>query len=113
MLTDLRYAYPSEKLYQAMHTLATGKGDVRSRLLCAFMGFHTLNEGAFPPEFREDWKWVMEQMTKYGPLIDHKGEVWRGSVENTMNRIKNTTGEKIAEKIFNISWELHTNKKYL
>lgn len=96
-----------------MYTLATGRGDVRARLLGAFMSFHTLNEDDFPEKYKKDWEWIMKQLTKCGPLLDHKGDVWRGSVENTMNKIKNSTGEKIAEKIFNIGWELHTNEKYL
>lgn len=108
-----RYSYTREKLYVAMHTLASGRGDVRARLLSAFMSFHTLNEDDFPEEYKKDWEWITKQLTKFGPLLDHKGEVWRGSVENTMNKIKNSTGEKIAEKIFNIGWELHTNEKYL
>jgi hypothetical protein len=96
-----------------MRTLATGKGDVRDRLLGAYMSFHTLNEKDFPEEFKKDWAWVMKQLTKYGPLRDYKGDVWLGSVENTMNRIRNSTGERIAKKIFDLGWELWTNEKYL
>ena len=108
-----RYSYTREKFYVTMRTLATEPGDVRTRLLSAFMTFHTLKKDDFPEEFKEDWEWIMKQLTKFGPLLDHKNEVWRGSVENTMNKIRNRTGEKIAERIFNIGWGLHTNDKYL
>lgn len=108
-----RYSYAQEKLYHAMLTLATSGGDVRSRLLSAFMSLHTLGVDDFPSEYQKDWSWIMKELTKYGPLLDHKGEPLRGSVENTMKRIKNTTGEKIARKIFDIGWDLHTNEKYL
>lgn len=96
-----------------MRTLATGKGDVRGRLLGAFMSLHTLDEEDFPEELKKDWVWIIKQLTKFGPVLDHKGEVRRGSVENTMSKIKNTTGSKIAGRIFDIGWELHTNEDYL
>ena len=108
-----QYPYAKEKLCVVMHELAAGKEDVRSRLLNAFMIFHTLKVDDFPLEFREEWKWIEGQLTKYGPLCDCNGKEILGSAENTMRRIRNSTGKRIAEKIFNIGWELHTNKKYL
>lgn len=108
-----RYKYAQEKLYGAMRSLATGQGDVRARLVEAFMSFHTLKEDDFPPKYREDWKWINTQLTKHGPIYDYKGRVYKGSVENTMGKIKNSAGRKIATKIFDIGYDLLTNEKYL
>jgi len=108
-----RYHYAQEKLYVAIRSLATGQGDVRARLVDAFMTFHTLKVDDFPPKYREDWKWIQNQLTKHGPIYDYKGRVYKGSVENTMSKIKNSTGRKIATKIFDIGYDLLTNEKYL
>ncbi len=108
-----RYDYAREKLYIAMRSLASGPGDVRARLLNAFLTFHTLKPADFPTQYQKDWTWIIEQMTKYGPIHDYKGAIWKGSVENTMSKIRNRTGQKIANKIFDIGWDLHTNVKFL
>jgi hypothetical protein len=108
----MKYRYVKEKLREAIYTLSTGKNDVRSRLVAANMGFYVLTEDHFPPEFRNDWKWIMHQLNKYGSLYDDHGELLSDSVKHTMQRIRKDTGQKIARKIFDISWALHTNKKY-
>ncbi|MFQ5544050.1 MAG: hypothetical protein ACE5FY_06830 [Nitrospiria bacterium] len=96
-----------------MYSLATGRGDVRSRLKTAYMGFWVLTEDHFPEEFRDDWKWIKNQLTKFGPLYDNSGErLISYPVEHTLSRIKNKTGQKIAEKIFYIGWALCTYDEY-
>jgi len=107
-----KYSYTREKLYLAIKSLAIGQGDVRSTLSNAYLIIHILIEDDFPPEFQRNWRWIIDSLTKFGPLMDHEGKVWRGSVENTIKRIRNSTGKKIATKVFNLSWQLHTNKKY-
>lgn len=104
-----RYLYAKEKLLIAVEALATGPGDVRSRLKKAYWTFNRLKAEQLPPQMQEDWRWVLEQMTNRGPLLDQKGKVMRDSVENTMCRIKNRTGAKIAKKIFRLYWELNNN----
>lgn len=101
-----------EKLYVGVQTLAVGPGDVRSRLLGAFMSFHTLRVEDFPLELQRDWKWVMMKVTRFGPIYDHKGNVRKGSVEHTMERIHNSTGAKIARRIFDLNWKMHNEEKY-
>jgi hypothetical protein len=48
----------------------------------------------FPDEVRDDFQWVLEQLTRFEPQFEE------GRMEATMNRIKNSTGEKIAKRIF-------------
>jgi hypothetical protein len=50
-------------------------------------------------------------MTKFGTLTNSEGKQIYGSVENTMKKIKNSTGVKIAEKIFEIGWQINTNSE--
>ncbi|BCB26999.1 hypothetical protein SKTS_18850 [Sulfurimicrobium lacus] len=94
-----RWFYADEKLSRAVRLLAVLPGDVRSRLLNAFMEFHPLTEADFPPKLRKHYRWVMKQLTKRGPMLDYKGEVYRGSVEHTLSHIRNSTGAKIAERL--------------
>ena len=106
------YSYTVEKLTAALESLATHPGDARERLGSAFLIFHTLTEKDFPPEYQEKWKWVMDKITKSGPILDYKGDVWRGSVENTMRRIKNKTASKILKVIYELYWVVSENKQY-
>ena len=98
--------YAHEKLLVAVDSLATGPGDVRERLLHAYLSFPMLSESNFPTHLRKDWRWFIDQMTRYGPLEDHNGKVRCGSVENTMRRIRRSTGVKIAQKLVFLHHEL-------
>jgi len=104
------YSYVQEKLFEAVYALAVGQKDVRWRLVRAYFACHVLEPKDFPEEFQKDWEWVVKQLTKHGPVLNHKGEVWIGSVENTMSIIKNSTGSKIAKKIFDLYCEMHKEK---
>jgi len=106
------FNYAREKLSSAVQELAIGSGDVRERLYNAFLAMHTLKEDDFPEEYREDWKWIMEQLTRYEPILDHNGKVFIGSVQNTLQRIKNKTGAKIAKKIFDLESDIDLILKY-
>lgn len=110
MTSDTRYAL--EKLTNALECLATHPGDVRERLVSAHMCFHTLNVSDFPVECQADWRWIMSELTKFGPLYDHKGDIYKGSVQNTMARVRETTAEKIAKRIFQLYWTISDNQPY-
>jgi hypothetical protein len=64
------------------------------------MEFHPVNSDDLPPELLEDWLWIKGQLTRFGPIYDTNGEVRTGSVEHTLNRIQNVTGQKIAQRIY-------------
>lgn len=105
-MTLPQYQYANEKLDQAVYSLAILPGDVRSRLKIAFSGFHTLREDNFPPKLKKDWKWIKKQLTRFGPIYNYKGDPTIGSVDNTMRKIKNSTGAKIASRIYNLRNEI-------
>jgi hypothetical protein len=109
---SMTIGYAKEKLYEAILALAIGQGDVRSRLYPAYLCVAGLREDDFPKEFQKDWAWIMRELTKYGPTYKPNGDLWYGSVENTLRNIRNSTGRKIAEKIFDIGWALNTHEEY-
>ena len=108
-----KYNYTREKLFSAISILSTFPGDVRSRINIAYQSFHPLEPHHFPEELKKDWEWIIKSITKYGPKFNYKNEIAIGSVEHTMKRIKNSTGTKIADKIFYLFYELHFNEKFL
>ena len=102
-------SYAHEKLAVTIHSLATGPGDIRKRLINAYLIFHTLGKEDFPKELQSDWDWVMKELKKFGPIRRDDGSVFRGSVENTCNKIKNKTGVKIAKKLLDMYLYLEHN----
>jgi hypothetical protein len=91
--------YAHQLLSRAVDSLATGPGDVRSRLGAAYSTFHPLTPEHFPEPLRTDFEWVMKQLTRRDPYINHEGHVQKGSVEVSLEHMRNSTGVKIAEKL--------------
>jgi len=94
-----RHNYCLEKLSDAIIQLAVGEGDVRSRLHDAYMCFHTLKTNDFPEHLQTEWDWIIKSLTKEEHTLDHKGEVLHGRLRNTLWKMRNKTGRKIAMKI--------------
>ena len=92
-----------EKLKAAEYKLAVGEGDVRARLRYVFKLLRTLRPHDLPAELRDDFNWVMTQLTRYGPDKDEDGTVYRTAIDHTMSRIRNSTGRKIAEVVVRLS----------
>ena len=91
------HSYALEKLEAAVRALAIGPGDVRSRLWDAFMVFNPLKEAHFPDNLKSDYRWVMSQLTKYGP--EGEGKRKKGSVQVSLSRMRNSTGVEIAKRL--------------
>ena len=92
----------------AERRLALGKGDVRDRLRSAYKVIRILHEEEIPSALRKDWHWVMKQLTKYGPEVDRVGTVYATAIDHTMSRIRNSTGSRIAERIYQMHRSLMT-----
>ena len=103
-----RSSYALEKLSLAVHYLAVGPGDVRQRLKTAYMEFHVVSEDDFPEHLRDDWQWIIAQLIRFGPVRHADGTIFVGALENTLSRIKNSTGAKIAERIVSLQAELES-----
>ena len=102
------YFYVYEKFNSALRSLAIGPGDVRKRLRAAFYYLHPLTEQDFPDYLQKDYRWIMQQLYRLGPAKDRHGNVTENALDNTLSRIRNSTGSKIAEQIFYIYFELNS-----
>ena len=93
-------SYACEKFGLAVHALAVGPGDVRSRLRTAFMEFSAVQEKDVPDDLVEDFRWIVRELTKREPHVDE------GRLNATLFRMQNRTGTKIAERICSLSSRL-------
>lgn len=104
------HSYARQKLRETIYSLATGSGDIRKRLTQAYNGFLLrLENKDFPLELQSDWEWIQKELKKFGPIIREDGSVFRGAVENTCAKIKNSTGVKIAERMLKIYLSLESD----
>ena len=95
-----RYRRYAEKLRSATYFLAVGEGDVRDRLRRAYKELRSLSNSDIPPHVREEWASILSALTRLGPELDSDGSAWQTSVDHTLSRIRNSTGRKIAERIW-------------
>lgn len=101
------YFYAYEKFSDALYSLATGPYDVRQRLRSAYWHLRPVNKKHLPEHLHDDYQWVLNQLTRFEPATGRDGKVLRGAVEETLSRIRNTTGSKIAERILHIYHQLN------
>lgn len=107
-----KYYHAVEKLTNVLECLATHPGDARERVGAAYWLCAHLRVEEFPEKNRKDWEWIMKEVTKFGPLTDYKGDVLRGSVENTMKSVRKSTASKIAKKFYEFYWAVSQNTQY-
>lgn len=98
----MKERYALEKLRLLIHDLAVEPGDIRRRLKNSYVHISALSIEDLPDHLKSDWAWIKHELTKHGPITDHNGEVIMGSVNHTMGRIRNSTGTKIAKKIYQL-----------
>lgn len=87
-----------QRVYLSVKELCIQPGDVRDRLRSAVWIISALNEKDLPNELREDYRWIIQASTKFSPKIPN----YRSNLDETMKRIRRSTGQKIAERIFHI-----------
>ncbi len=92
--------YALEKFTAAVHSLAVGAGDIRSRLLSAYMSFHTVKQEDLPEALRMDFDIIMKELTKKEPIGSE------GNVDATLSSMNDETGVEIAERIIKIEEKL-------
>lgn len=100
-----QYRRCKEKFRSAIYRLAIGKGDVRDRLRGAYKDLRVLSERDVPPRLRKEWASIISSLTVYGPEKDSDGTVYRKSIDHTLSRIRNSTGQKIAVRIWALAHE--------
>ena len=93
-----------QRVFLAVQELCIGEGDVRARLIVAIGTLMPLNSFEFPKSLNRDFEWIMEQSTKYKSDLPE----YQSDLETTMKKIRNSTGKKIAERIFKIYSEIQS-----
>jgi hypothetical protein len=101
-----RYDYADEKLKAVYQNLATGEGDVRSRLVSNFGVLTRIRPQDLPPDLAHQLSEILALMTFEPPLRRPDGTVLRTSVEQTMRRRINRTAARIAKKIVDLKGDL-------
>lgn len=94
--------YAQEKFSSAVRVLATGPGDVRSRLFGAYLHFHTVRPEDLPGNLRRNFRWIIRILTRREPRYIVKGMIIDGKVKASLAQMQNRTGAKIAERIVKI-----------
>lgn len=92
----------NERLSSAVRSLATGKGDVRKRLEVAILEIIPLRTEDFPERLQSDFDWIIEQSTKF--QAQHE----EGNLKATMKRVRNSTGEQIAVRLYGLHLEVQS-----
>lgn len=87
-----------ERVYLAVEQLCTGRDDVRGRLRIAVTILLPLRDQDFPRELQDDFNWVIASATKYKSEYPQSC----GDLESTVRRIRRSTGQRIAQRIFQI-----------
>ena len=100
------YSYAEEKLENILHLLVISEGDIRSRLKLCIDDLQALDESRFPKHLLDDWKYIDTTLNKFGPKMNYKNIMVEGSYEHTLKRIKNVTGSKVAQKLYDIYFNL-------
>ena len=103
MLPDSLYALG--KLSNAVYVLATGPGNVRSRLGDAYEYISSVASSDLPEDLQQDLQWIKASVSKYEP---NDAEIRMGlrRLDATLGRIKNKTGVRIAQRIVELESKL-------
>lgn len=90
------------KYNAALYALAVREGDVRQRLRGAYNALQSLREDEVPEDHRKEWALILSMLVKRGPLLGPAGEVYKNALDHTLDRMKNSSGRKIAERIYSL-----------
>ena len=93
--------YVLGRLYLTIETLCLGPGDIRSRLETAARHhlIPVVRVKDFPGDLQEDYKWIIEQLTRYSAPTIYTGDDRDDRLKWTTQRIRRKTGVKIATRI--------------
>lgn len=98
--------YALNLLLMSIESLAISEGDVRSRLNSIYdCHLFKLRSNDFPNHLVKEWEEIKSLFTKEDPLVIN-GKIFRGSVEVSMRKIRNSTGSKIAKRILSLYYDL-------
>jgi hypothetical protein len=95
-----------EPVHSSIKAMCIGQGDVRSRLFIAVSILLPLRPNDFPEHLRGNFERIISESTK------HQAKNDEGRLKATMNKIQNRTGDKIANKIFDLYGDIQKIRGY-
>ena len=98
-MVSLRYR---GKYNAALYALAVGERDVRQRLRGAYRQLRMLREDEVPEAHRKEWTHILGVLVKRGPIRGPSGEVYKDALNHTLDRMRNASGRRIAERIYSL-----------
>lgn len=107
MIESLNVFRTCELLENIIYILATGKNDIRDRLKLARTEIAELDVSMLPVQYKKDWQWIEKKLTSFSPQYSFKGDLIFGSIEVTLTKIRNSTAQEIAFRI----WKLYDEMK--
>lgn len=101
MLTDnKKYRNTLLCFDQAVHDLAVGEGDIKSRIFRAARKLYRVKREDLPiVELKRDYDWINKHFTCKEPIRDVKGKVISGQLEESLYKKRSSTLRLIAERI--------------
>lgn len=82
------------------------EGDVRMRLRGAHRYLCMLREDEVPLQFRTEWQQIINALTHRGPLLGPDGVAYKTALDHTLDRMRNTSGRKIAQRIYYLASQI-------
>lgn len=105
---ECRFSYVLNKIQDAIRHLTIGKGDVRQRLYEAFISdLHAVHIRDLPKELKPLWKDIRHRLTRMSARHEE------GNLRATLDRMRNTTGSKIAQDLCILRDKLRTAISHL
>ncbi len=103
-MANLRYR---GKFRRALYYLAINEGNVRERLKYAYRELNYLREDEVPVEIRQEWQSILKALTALGPSTSSTGTVLKNDLDNTLSKMRNGTGSKIALRIYRLAVDIY------
>lgn len=107
MIETLNVFRICELLENIICILVTGKNDIRDRLKLARTEIIELDVSIFPEQYKKDWQWIEKKLTSFPPQYSFKGDLVFGAIEVTLTKIRNSSAQEIAFRI----WKLYNEMK--
>jgi hypothetical protein len=105
-----RPAYAEERghLIRTVHALAVGPDDLRGRLPRVYPLLSRIRTADLPAVLRDDFLWVIAQLTKRPPRYRGRPAAWETIVDARVAAMRVATRQKVAQRIVYLSERLRT-----
>lgn len=94
------YSYMYGKIAEAVYRLTVGEGNIKDRLVWASDAFFAINASMLPPDLRETWALLWNDMTRF-PANGN-----RSSFHETIRRVRFATASGFARRLVALKSEL-------